>query len=145
MSVLSSLFEEQCEQLTTLLGLLDRELHLISAREPDELMRLVEEKNQLLDSIQKVDQRIADFYAKEKASNGDLVLSEQEQALLTKSQKLLEQCKYNTSINEKAVEQGQLKLAHLRQLIMDVRAKESLTYDKSGATKGGTLGKGISA
>ena len=29
--------------------------------------------------------------------------------------------------------------------LVDIRARESLTYDKSGKPKGGTLGKGISA
>ncbi|MFC3095106.1 flagellar protein FlgN [Alteromonas sediminis] len=145
MSELSGLFETQCEQLNNLLMLLDRELHLISAREPDELMRLVEEKNQLLDAIQKLDGDIAAYYAEHMTGDNKASLSDDEQRLLDENSRLLEQCKYNTSINEKAVEQGQLKLAHLRQLIMDVRAKESLTYDKSGATKGGTLGKGVSA
>ncbi|HAD89852.1 MAG TPA: flagellar biosynthesis protein FlgN, partial [Alteromonas macleodii] len=33
----------------------------------------------------------------------------------------------------------------LRNLMMEVRAKESLTYDKKGKPKGGTLGSGVSA
>ncbi len=50
-----------------------------------------------------------------------------------------------TDVNQVAVEQGQLRLAHLRNLMMEVRAKESLTYDKAGKKKGGFSGKGVSA
>ena len=70
---------------------------------------------------------------------------EEDEALMTNAKKLLDDCKYRTQVNQKAVEQGQLRLTHLRNLMMEVRAKESLTYDKKGKPKGGTLGSGVSA
>lgn len=48
-------------------------------------------------------------------------------------------------INQKAVEQGQLRLTHLRNLMLEVRAKESLTYDKSGKPNASRSGSGVSA
>jgi flagella synthesis protein FlgN len=46
--------------------------------------------------------------------------------------KLVDQCKYRTDINQTAVENGQLRLEHLRHVLVELRAKESMTYDRSG-------------
>lgn len=141
MTSVYSLLQNQHKQLSTLLTLLDKELELISARDPEALQSLVEEKSALLNAIQDADNRIDELI---KQRNG-VQFSDQEQVQVDDIQALLLQCKRATSINEKALEQGQVKLAHLRQLLIDIRAKESLTYDKSGKAKGGTFGKGIKA
>ncbi len=65
--------------------------------------------------------------------------------LLEACKQVLFECKYLTQINAKSVEQGQLRLVHLRNLMMELRAKESMTYDRSGRTSGDSSGKGISA
>lgn len=54
---------------------------------------------------------------------------------MEQAKRLLDDCKYRTQVNQKAVEQGQLRLTHLRNLMMEVRAKESLTYDKKESQK----------
>ena len=72
-------------------------------------------------------------------------LPEDIQAHIEQAKTLLSECQYCTEVNQRAVEQGQLRLVHLRNLMMDVRAKESLTYDKAGKKKGGFSGKGVSA
>ena len=67
------------------------------------------------------------------------------ESLMQSAAQILDECKYKTSVNQKAVEQGQLRLTHLRNLMLEVRAKESLTYDKKGKPNGGRLGSGVSA
>ena len=138
-SQLTQALTKQVEQLSTLAVLLEKELQLISSRDAESLMNLLDEKTALLTSIQALDGSI------ERTINSQDSLSEEDEALMTDAKKLLDDCKYRTQVNQKAVEQGQLRLTHLRNLMMEVRAKESLTYDKKGKPKGGTLGSGFSA
>ncbi|MBO1254079.1 flagellar export chaperone FlgN [Alteromonas sp. 5E99-2] len=141
METVEDLLKTQHGQLTEVVSLLKEELELISRREPDLLLEVVQNKSLLLDKIQHTDTLI-DKALKERPTQD---LSELEERIYQVVNDTLEQCKRLTAINQKAVEQSQLKLTHLRQLIMDMRARESLTYDKSGKPKGGTLGKGIKA
>ena len=138
-SQLTQALTKQVEQLSTLAVLLEKELQLISSRDAESLMNLLDEKTALLTSIQALDGSI------ERTINSQDSLSEEDEALMTDAKKLLDDCKYRTQVNQKAVEQGQLRLTHLRNLMMEVRAKEFLTYDKKGKPKGGTLGSGVSA
>lgn len=138
-SQLTQALTKQVEQLSTLAVLLEKELQLISSRDAESLMNLLDEKTALLTSIQALDGSI------ERTINSQDSLPEEDEALMTDAKKLLDDCKYRTQVNQKAVEQGQLRLTHLRNLMMEVRAKESLTYDKKGKPKGGTLGSGVSA
>lgn len=138
-SQLTQALTKQVEQLSTLAVLLEKELQLISSRDAESLMNLLDEKTALLTSIQALDGSI------ERTINSQESLSEEDEVLMTDAKKLLDDCKYRTQVNQKAVEQGQLRLTHLRNLMMEVRAKESLTYDKKGKPKGGTLGSGVSA
>ena len=138
-SPLSQAIAKQVEQLSTLVALLEKELQLISSRDAESLMKVLDEKTQLLTSIQTLDSDI------ERTLAGSASLSQYDEDLMEQAKRLLDDCKYRTQVNQKAVEQGQLRLTHLRNLMMEVRAKESLTYDKKGKPKGGTLGSGISA
>ncbi|GFD88142.1 hypothetical protein KUL152_03680 [Tenacibaculum sp. KUL152] len=139
MSDLEQALSKQVEQLSTLVLLLEKELQLISSREAEPLMRLLDEKSVLLEAIQTLDGQV------EQLINAVQEMTKKEDALLEKAKSLLDDCKYRTQVNQKAVEQGQLRLTHLRNLMMELRAKESLTYDKKGKPKGGTLGSGVSA
>ena len=138
-SRLTQALSSQVKQMTSLATLLEKELQLISSRDAESLMNLLDEKADLLTSIQTLDAEI------EGAISSENSMSEEDEALMADAKKLLEDCKYRTQVNQKAVEQGQLRLTHLRNLMMEVRAKESLTYDKNGKPKGGTLGSGVSA
>ena len=138
-SQLTQALTKQVEQLSLLAGLLEKELQLISSRDAESLMKLLDEKTALLTSIQALDGSI------ERTISGQSSMSEEEETLMSDAKKHLDDCKYRTQVNQKAVEQGQLRLTHLRNLMMEVRAKESLTYDKKGKPKGGTLGSGVSA
>ena len=140
-SHLYSALSQQVANLEGLCLLLEKELHLISSRDAETLMSLLEDKSALLESIQATDQKVEALYRQ----TTDETISAEEQGLMGKAKSLLEDCKYKTQINQKAVEQGQLRLTHLRNLMLEVRAKESLTYDKKGKPNAGRLGSGISA
>lgn len=139
---LASQIAKQVEQLSLLGELLEKELHLISTRDAESLISLLDEKAVLLEEIQALDAQVEQSYSQ---ADDDTKNHPEIEALLADAKAQLENCKYRTDVNEKAVEQGQLRLTHLRNLMLEVRAKESLTYDKKGKPKGGTLGSGISA
>lgn len=132
----------QTEQLASLKAMLDKELHLIGSRDAESLMSLLNEKEQLLSAIQTLDESINPQL---QSLQQDGPLPDDIETLIEHAKKLLSECQYCTDVNQRAVEQGQLRLVHLRNLMMDVRAKESLTYDKAGKKKGGFSGKGVSA
>ncbi|RDV25019.1 flagellar protein FlgN [Alteromonas aestuariivivens] len=134
--------QQQVENLQALSGLLEQELHLISCRDAEALMTLLNEKEQTLEQIQKLDAEVTPLHQQKIAQEA---LSDEEQHLISTAQSLLDECKYRTEINQKAVEQGQLRLTHLRNLMMEVRAKESMTYDKKGKTSGASASKGYRA
>jgi flagella synthesis protein FlgN len=128
--------------LLELQRVLESELYLISTRDAESLINLLKAKEALLDSVQQQDTLIASLHAKISQEQKD---DEELVALFSQAKEMVTQCQFRTKINQTAVEQGQLRLEHLRNLILESRAKESMTYDKSGRTRGGTSGGGISA
>jgi flagella synthesis protein FlgN len=138
---LENAISKQLELLCELKVVLEQELHLISSREPETLMQLLHEKEALLASIESQDQAVEIMYNRV-ADQGDI--PSECDALLEDCRKVLGECKYLTAINAKSVEHGQLRLVHLRNMMMELRAKESMTYDRAGRARGESFGKGLS-
>ncbi|MFT6345102.1 MAG: flagella synthesis protein FlgN [Paraglaciecola sp.] len=142
MSELKKEITSQHSLLLELQHILESELHLISTRDAESLINLLKTKEVLLDSVQQQDSLIASLYAKASQDERD---DEELSSLFDEAKLMVTQCQFRTKINQTAVEQGQLRLEHLRNLLLESRAKESMTYDKSGRTQGGNSGGGISA
>jgi flagella synthesis protein FlgN len=138
---LENAIKTQHSLLCELKEILEQELHLISSREPEKLMQLLHDKEELLSKIESQDQAVEIMYIR---------VSEQSEVpqacnvLLESCKKVLGECKYLTAINAKSVEHGQLRLVHLRNMMMELRAKESMTYNRAGRATGDSAGKGIS-
>lgn len=132
----------QIEQLHKLIQLLDNELQLISTREAEPLMALLKAKEVLLDDIHQRDRQIQTMYLSAKENDA---LTEAMTDKVETCFALVEQCKYRTDINEKAVANGQLRLAHLRHVLVELRAKESMTYDRSGKAQSSANTRSIKA
>lgn len=120
---------QQTQRLENLIQLLENELHLISTREAETLLALLKEKELLLNDIQLCDTQIQKMYI---AAQADDNVTENIQESINYCLKLVDQCKYRTDINQTAVENGQLRLEHLRHVLVELRAKESMTYNRSG-------------
>jgi flagella synthesis protein FlgN len=138
---LENAISKQLELLCELKVVLEQELHLISSREPETLMQLLQDKEALLANIESQDQAVEIMY-KRVAEKSDI--PDACNGLLDDCKKVLGECKYLTAINAKSVEHGQLRLVHLRNMMMELRAKESMTYDRAGRAKGESFGKGVS-
>lgn len=139
---LASAITLQLSYLEQLKLSLESELHLISSRDAEALIKLLHAKEQLLNQIRDQDILIEKEYQLVSQANK---LSPDVDELFEQAKELVSQCKYRTEINAKAVEQGQLRLEHLRHLLLESRAKESMTYDKSGKTRGPSSTKNTSA
>jgi flagella synthesis protein FlgN len=142
MSELKEAIKSQHNFLLELQHILEIELHLISSRDAEALINMLKNKEALLDSVQQQDAVIANLYTK---LNSEQQHDEEVVALFNQAKEMVYQCQFRTKINKTAVEQGQLRLEHLRNLILESRAKESMTYDKTGRTQGGNSSGGISA
>jgi flagella synthesis protein FlgN len=142
MSELKKAITSQHKLLLELQQVLETELHLISSRDAESLINMLKAKEALLDSVQQQDTGIASLYSKLNQEQKD---DEELIALFNEAKEMVAQCQFRNKINQTAVEQGQLRLEHLRNLLLESRAKESMTYDKSGRTQGGGAGGGISA
>ncbi|WP_371192655.1 flagellar export chaperone FlgN [Glaciecola sp. SC05] len=139
---LENAISKQLELLCELKVVLEQELHLISSREPETLMQLLQDKEALLANIESQDQAVEIMH---KRVSEQSEIPDSCNALLDDCKKVLGECKYLTAINAKSVEHGQLRLVHLRNMMMELRAKESMTYDRAGRPRGESSGKGISA
>jgi flagella synthesis protein FlgN len=142
MSELKKAITDQHNSLQALQQILETELHLISSRDAESLINLLKNKESTLNAIQTQDGVIEKLYTQsttEQQNEPDLI------ALFDQAKEMVAQCEFRTKINQTAIEQGQLRLEHLRNLLLESRAKESMTYDKSGRTRGGNSGGGISA
>ena len=135
------LLEKQLNSLASLSDLLESELHSISSRDAEALTKILNNKTEVLDCIADTDRAIEKAFELTDGAEDDPKIEE----LLSNIRSALSQCKFRTEINQTAVEQGQLRLEHLRSLILETRAKETMTYDKGGKPRGGSSKKGISA
>jgi flagella synthesis protein FlgN len=142
MSELTKAIITQHNNLLELQQVLETELHLISSRDAESLINLLNSKEALLNSVQQQDSVISDLYNQASQEQKDLP---ETKTLFAQAKEMVEQCQFRTQINQTAVEQGQLRLEHLRNLLLESRAKESMTYDKSGRTQGKASGGGVSA
>ncbi|MEM0911259.1 MAG: flagellar protein FlgN [Pseudomonadota bacterium] len=141
-SSLENAINKQLEQVKALKTLLEQELHLISSREPETLMQLLKEKEELLHSIESQDEAIEILYNRFESTGKEI--DNECQDLLEQCKSVLEECKYLTEINARCVEQGQLRLVHLRNTMLELRSRETMTYDKAGKTNVGGSGNGFS-
>lgn len=133
---------QQTQRLENLIQLLENELHLISTRDAETLLTLLKEKETLLEDIERCDTQIQKMYLVAQADNS---VTEEITDSIDHCLKLVDQCKYRTDINQTAVENGQLRLEHLRHVLVELRAKESMTYDRSGKAHSNSSTRAIKA
>lgn len=138
MTNVNDLLLQQLNQLEAVSVILGHERDLVSGRDPDALVEMLEKKQQALLAVEHTDKAIRTLVA-----SGESL--DNHQKVLDQIQGKLAECKKQSLINEKAVQQSQARLHHLQHLLVEGRQKESMTYDKAGRVSGGSLSKGIKA
>ncbi|QBG35247.1 flagellar export chaperone FlgN [Litorilituus sediminis] len=134
------LLAQQLEQLKTLETLIAQEKSILQQHDPDALIKVSQEKNQLLLAIEALDKRIAldQPFAQEKAA-GKLT------AELEEITKLLEHCQKQNAINGSIIQQSQLAVERMKTSLLENHNKSTITYDNKGKKSGGLSSIGLKA
>jgi flagella synthesis protein FlgN len=134
------LLDQQFSQLQELEQIITDEKLVLQQHQPDALLKISEKKNQLLLSIQKLDQqiRINQAFAQDKAAG---FLRQQ----LTEIENLLKTCQQKNQVNGQIIAQSQLAVERMKTSLLESHNKTSVTYDRKGKKSGGLSSIGLKA
>lgn len=134
------LLAKQFSQLQELEQVITDEKLILQQHQPDALLDITEKKNQLLLSIQNLDQQISinQAFAQDKAAG---LLSEN----LVAIEKQLELCQKKNLVNGQIIAQSQLSVERMKTSLLESHNKTSMTYDSKGKKSGGLSSIGLKA
>ena len=134
------LVSQQLMQLTQLEALLTTEKNILQAHDPDALIKITAEKNDLLLAIQELDNSIAQSFEFKQAKLAGTFTNE-----LSEIKTILERCKKQNQVNGLVIHQSQLSVERMKTSLLSNHNKSSMTYDSKGKTSGGLSSLGIKA
>ena len=134
------LVSQQLVQLTQLEALLTTEKNILQAHDPDALIKITAEKNDLLLAIQELDNSIAQSFEFKQAKLAGTFTNE-----LSEIKTILERCKKQNQVNGLVIHQSQLSVERMKTSLLSNHNKSSMTYDSKGKTSGGLSSLGIKA
>lgn len=135
-----ALIAKQHTQLQALEKIIANEKSILQQHQPDELIQISEQKNQLLIGIQQLDQEISvnRQFAQDKAAN----LLNQE---LSEIKALLKLCQQKNQVNGQIIQQSQLSVERMKTSLLESHNKTAITYDSKGKKSGGLSSINIEA
>jgi flagella synthesis protein FlgN len=131
---------KQFSQLQELEQVITNEKLILQQHQPDALLQISQKKNQILLSIQNLDQKIMlnQAFAQDKAAG---LLSQE----LTDIENLLKLCQQKNQINGRIIAQSQLAVERMKTSLLENHNKTSITYDSKGKKSGGLSSIGLKA
>jgi flagella synthesis protein FlgN len=134
------LLAQQFSQLQALEQVITDEKLVLQQHQPDALLQVTEKKNQLLLSIQTLDQQIIinQAFAQDKAAG---FLSQE----LADIESLLILCQQKNQVNGQIIAQSQLAVERMKTSLLESHNKTSVTYDSKGKKSGGLSSIGLKA
>jgi len=135
-----ALLSQQYSQLQALEKIIVDEKHILQQHQPEQLVQIIEQKNQLLIAIQNLDQEISlnQQFAQDKAAN----LLTQE---LVDIESLLNHCQQQNQVNGQIIAQSQLAVERMKTTLLESHNKTAITYDNKGKKSGGLSSIGLKA
>ena len=132
--------QQQLQQLQQLEVVLANEKEILTKSDPEQLLLITEQKNDLLVAIQALDDQIGQSvqFRQNKAQG----MFEQP---LAEIEACLQRCKEQNIINGQIVQHSQLAVERMKTSLLQNHNKSSLTYDNKGKTSGGLSSLGIKA
>ena len=140
MSNLRELLTQQYEQLSLLETVIASEKDILQQHNPDALIKISQEKNTVLLSIEKIDQLIVkhpDFIIQKSSGVIDEVLANIAQKL--------EHCKEQNIVNGQIIQQSQLAVERMKTSLLENHNKSAITYDNKGKKSAGLSSIGLKA
>lgn len=131
---------QQLIQLTELENLLNTERNILQQHNPDKLIAITNEKNNLLISIEDLDKQVSvnTQFLQEKSEG---LHNEQIQQLTT----LLLRCKDLNHVNGQIIQKSNLAVERMKTSLLESQNKSSLTYNSKGKTSGSLRSTGFKA
>jgi flagella synthesis protein FlgN len=126
------LLAQQHQQLTSLASVIAQEKEILQQHDPEALLTVSQEKNQLLIAIQTLDQQISlnQEFAQDKAA-GKLT------AQIAEITQLLEHCQQQNLVNGNIIQQSQLAVERMKTSLLENHNKSAITYDSHGKKSAG--------
>ncbi len=136
----NTLLTQQHEQLKSLEEIIANEKKILQQHDPDALLKISNEKNDLLIAIQTLDQEISvnQQFAQDKAAG----ILEKELAEITN---LLTHCQKQNQVNGQIIQQSQLAVERMKTTLLESHSKNTITYDNKGKKSGGLSSIGLKA
>lgn len=131
---------QQLSQLLQLETLLNTEKEILQQQNPNALISITADKNNLLITIQEIDNAIGqsfEFKQEKLSGNFDSELADIEACLV--------RCKKQNQVNGLIIHQSQLSVERMKTSLLENHNKSSMTYDSKGKTSGGLSSLGIKA
>lgn len=134
------LLAQQLSQLQELEQVIMEEKLVLQQHQPNALLQISERKNQLLLSIQNLDQQIGinQVFAQDKAAG---FLNQE----LADIESLLTLCQQKNQVNGQIITQSQLAVERMKTSLLESHNKTSVTYDSKGKKSGGLSSIGLKA
>lgn len=134
------LLAQQHQQLTSLASVIAHEKEVLQQHDPEALLIISQEKNQLLVAIQALDKNISlnQEFAQDKAAGK---LTQQIEEIT----QLLEQCQQQNLVNGKIIQQSQLAVERMKTSLLENHNKNAITYDSQGKKSAGLSSIGLKA
>ena len=134
------LLAQQFSQLKDLEQIIADEKQILQQHQPDALIKVSEQKNQLLVTIQSLDKKISldQQFAQDKAA-GNLTQE------LAEIESLLLKCQQQNQVNGQIIAQSQLAVERMKTSLLENHNKTAITYDSKGKKSAGLSSIGLKA
>jgi len=134
------LLAQQYKQLQALEKIIAEEKDILQQHDPEILLKISQDKNKLLVTIDKLDKDIThhpDFKSDRESGKLDKPL----EAITTQ----LEKCKKMNLVNGRIIQQSQLAVERMKTSLLENHNKSAITYDNKGKKSAGLSSIGLKA
>jgi flagella synthesis protein FlgN len=134
------LIAQQLQNLQQLENLLVLEKAVLQKQDPEDLISLTQQKNTLLQTIQKLDEKNAqDPVFKHEIESGI------HQKKIDEIEAILIRCKNKNLVNGQVIQQSSLAAERMKNSLLESHNRSSMTYNSKGKKSGGLSSLGIKA
>ena len=134
------LIAQQLQNLQQLEDLLVLEKAVLQKQDPEDLITVTQQKNTLLQSIQKLDEKNAqDPVLKNEIESGI------HQKKIDEIEAILIRCKNKNHVNGQVIQQSSLAAERMKNSLLENHNRSSMTYNIKGKKSGGLSSLGIKA
>ena len=134
------LLQQQLSNILQLVEILSAEKNILRQHSPSDLVDISQKKSDLLTAINNLDKQCKSLVDYKKYLSSEIYSD-----LLQRIEDSLTECKKLNKINGMIIDHSSLAIERMQNRLLENRSRSSITYNKKGKKRGGTLGKSIQA